>query len=105
MRTEKAVPINPENNANIKYSVPISFAFEDKNHLSFHSVIDVKLVLRYSRSITFPLSNPVAISIPFPLSRPLAVSIPFALSRCVAVSICDNSLYLAGSFWAIELSG
>lgn len=32
--TEKAVPINPENNANIKYNVPISFALDDQNHLS-----------------------------------------------------------------------
>src|SRR5579875_646472 len=36
--TEKAVPIKPENNANIKYNVPISFALDDKNHLSCHSV-------------------------------------------------------------------
>jgi len=36
--TEKAVPIKPENNANIKYKVPISFALDDKNHLSCHSV-------------------------------------------------------------------
>ena len=39
INTEKAVPINPENKANIKYNVPISLAFEDKNHLSFHIVI------------------------------------------------------------------
>jgi hypothetical protein len=31
---EKAVPINPENKENIKYNVPISLAFDDKNHLS-----------------------------------------------------------------------
>lgn len=36
--TENAVPIKPENNENIKYKVPISFALEDKNHLSCHSV-------------------------------------------------------------------
>jgi len=40
IKTEKAVPINPENKANIRYSVPISFAFEDKNHLSVHNDID-----------------------------------------------------------------
>ena len=34
IRTEKAVPSSPLNRANIKYNVPISFAFEDKNHLS-----------------------------------------------------------------------
>jgi hypothetical protein len=30
INTEKAVPNNPENNANIRYNVPISLAFEDK---------------------------------------------------------------------------
>src|ERR1700712_2274209 len=34
IKTEKAVPNNPENIANIKYNVPISLALEDKNHLS-----------------------------------------------------------------------
>ena len=38
INTEKAVPIKPENRANIRYNVPISFAFDDKNHLSFHIV-------------------------------------------------------------------
>ena len=37
---ENAVPIRPENKANIKYNVPISLAFDDKNHLSFHKLID-----------------------------------------------------------------
>lgn len=32
--TEKAVPINPENNAKIRYRTPISLAFEERNHLS-----------------------------------------------------------------------
>jgi hypothetical protein len=40
INTEKAVPISPENNANIKYNVPISLAFDDKNHLSSHNDID-----------------------------------------------------------------
>jgi hypothetical protein len=40
INTENAVPIKPENKANIKYNVPISLAFEDKNHLSFHKLID-----------------------------------------------------------------
>ena len=39
IKTEKAVPNNPENKANIKYNVPISLAFEDKNHLSVHNDI------------------------------------------------------------------
>ena len=32
--TEKAVPISPENNAKIRYKVPISFALLDKNQRS-----------------------------------------------------------------------
>ena len=40
IKTEKAVPINPENKAKIRYNVPISFAFEDKNHLSVQREID-----------------------------------------------------------------
>ena len=36
--TENAVPNKPENNANIKYKVPMSLALDDKNHLSCHSV-------------------------------------------------------------------
>ena len=47
MRTEKAVPIKPANNANIKYKVPISLALVDKNHLSFHIVICVKLSMNF----------------------------------------------------------
>jgi hypothetical protein len=39
IKTEKAVPNNPENNANIKYNVPI---FVDKNHLSIQIEIDEK---------------------------------------------------------------
>jgi hypothetical protein len=34
IKTEKAVPNKPENIANIKYKVPMSLAFVDKNHLS-----------------------------------------------------------------------
>jgi hypothetical protein len=41
--TEKAVPSNPENSENIKYNVPISLAFVDKNHRSIH--IDITLLL------------------------------------------------------------
>ena len=37
--TEKAVPTNPENKAKIKYKVPMSFALQDKNHLSVHKEI------------------------------------------------------------------
>jgi hypothetical protein len=38
--TENAVPIRPENNAKIRYNVPMSFALDDKNHLSLHNVKD-----------------------------------------------------------------
>jgi hypothetical protein len=36
INTENAVPINPENNAKIRYNVPMSFALLDKNQRSFH---------------------------------------------------------------------
>jgi hypothetical protein len=39
INTEKAVPNNPENKANIKYNVPISLALHDKNQRSNQSVI------------------------------------------------------------------
>jgi len=39
--TENAVPANPENNANIRYKVPMSLALLDKNQRSFHIVIFV----------------------------------------------------------------
>jgi hypothetical protein len=40
IKTEKAVPNKPENTEKIKYKVPISLAFEDKNHLSVQIDID-----------------------------------------------------------------
>ena len=40
IKTEKAVPISPENKAKIRYNVPMSFALEDKNHLSVQREID-----------------------------------------------------------------
>jgi len=39
IKTEKAVPNNPENKAKIRYNVPISLALEEKNHLSVHKEI------------------------------------------------------------------
>jgi hypothetical protein len=46
IKTENAVPTNPENNENIKYNVPISFALEDKNHRSFHIVmLDISFIV------------------------------------------------------------
>ena len=45
IKTEKAVPNNPDNNAKIKYQVPISFAFVDKNHLSvYKEILDLIIV-------------------------------------------------------------
>ena len=34
IKTEKAVPSNPENRENIRYNVPMSFALLDKNQRS-----------------------------------------------------------------------
>ena len=42
--TENAVPNNPENKANIKYNVPISLAFEDKNQRSNHKEMAESLI-------------------------------------------------------------
>lgn len=48
INTENAVPIKPENNANIRYNVPISFALEDRNHLSVHREIDEIIIFEGS---------------------------------------------------------
>ena len=40
---ENAVPTNPENKANIKYKLPISLAFVDKNQRSFQ--IDIEDII------------------------------------------------------------
>lgn len=40
IKTEYAVPINPENNAKIRYNVPISLALLEQNHLSIQ--IDIE---------------------------------------------------------------
>ena len=46
IKTEKAVPSNPENKANIRYNVPISLALEDKNHLSVHNdILEFNMVM------------------------------------------------------------
>ena len=39
IRTENAVPNRPENNAKIKYKIPISLAFEERNQRSIPIVI------------------------------------------------------------------
>jgi hypothetical protein len=53
--TEKAVPSNPENSANIKYNVPMSFALLDKNQRSHH--IDMLFIFACICfvSLVFPL--------------------------------------------------
>lgn len=45
--TEKAVPSNPENNAKIRYNVPISFALLERNHLSVHNDISPFIIERF----------------------------------------------------------
>ena len=42
IKTEKAVPNNPEKRAKIRYNVPISFALDDKNHRSVpNEILDI----------------------------------------------------------------
>ena len=54
IKTEKAVPNNPENKANIKYNVPISLALDDKNHLSVQSeILDFNILLLFLVTILF----------------------------------------------------
>jgi len=49
INTEKAVPINPENKANIKYNVPISLALLLKNHLSVQrDILEVFVIAIFS---------------------------------------------------------
>lgn len=43
IKTENAVPNNPENRAKIKYNDPMSLALVDRNHLSFHIEIEERL--------------------------------------------------------------
>jgi hypothetical protein len=46
IKTEKVVPNKPENTEKIKYKVPISLAFEDKNHLSVQIDIDDLIIFK-----------------------------------------------------------
>ena len=66
--TENAVPNKPENNASIKYKVPISFALDDKNHLSCHSVgcLKVKYVVPCTLFIEATSSFLVEVEKPLP---------------------------------------
>jgi len=48
INTENAVPIKPENKANIRYNFPMSLALQDKNHLSCHMLIELILGILYS---------------------------------------------------------
>ena len=47
INTEKAVPSNPENKANIRYGVSVSFALLDKNQRSHHKPISDRPVLLF----------------------------------------------------------
>ena len=58
INTENAVPNNPENNAKIRYKVPISFALLDKNQRSHH--IDMSDVFKF-----VSLSKLICVSDPF----------------------------------------
>ena len=49
--TENAVPSSPENNANIRYKVPMSFALLDRNHLSVHKDMSDNLWLIFFENI------------------------------------------------------
>jgi hypothetical protein len=70
IKTEKAVPNSPENNANIKYKVPISLAFVDKNHLSIQRDIEFNLYFTFDSFDvirTFScLSLSLSLSLPLP---------------------------------------
>jgi hypothetical protein len=46
--TENAVPINPENNAKIRYNVPMSFALLERNQRSPHIEISDFFTLKFS---------------------------------------------------------
>jgi hypothetical protein len=75
INTENAVPNKPENNANIKYQVPISLAFVDKNHLSFQIEIEDRNKVFFSL-YEFPASlilSPSLLESSF--SRPLLLSL------------------------------
>ena len=50
--TENAVPNNPENNAKIRYNVPISFALDDKNQRSNHKDILECFIVGFSIMIS-----------------------------------------------------
>jgi hypothetical protein len=53
IKTEKAVPNKPENNAKIKYKVPISFALVERNHLSVPTDISDFKGIPESRRVFF----------------------------------------------------
>ncbi len=60
IKTEKAVPIKPENKAKIRYKVPMSLALEDPHHLFNLSVHFLLQVLNLS-VISFLLAVKLAI--------------------------------------------
>ena len=57
IKTEKAVPINPENSAKIRYSVPISFALLERNQRSPHIEISDFFISFIKTGSRFNLNN------------------------------------------------
>jgi hypothetical protein len=75
INTENAVPNKPENNANIKYQVPISLAFVDKNHLSFQIEIEDSNKVFFSSEATDPYPEDMDMLYEFPASHILSPSL------------------------------
>ena len=57
INTEYAVPTNPANKANIKYNVPMSFAFEDQNHLSQNIETELVFWFKWNKDKGLPAST------------------------------------------------
>lgn len=64
IKTEKAVPNNPEKSANIKYSVPMSLALLDKNQRSVHNDIPVEEIFSLIFSVDSAILKDFIVRIP-----------------------------------------
>jgi hypothetical protein len=72
---------NPENNAKIRYNVPMSLALQDKNHLSVHiDIFLIKYTLYWLKLITRKLIFPPPVFCCF-FSRNLSLSLSFFVKR------------------------
>ena len=89
IRTENAVPINPENTANIKYNVPISLALDERNHLSFHIVIWV--ILFNSPDLEVSSSAELA---SFTVEKDLKISCIYLQDICFNVEHIKISIFI-----------